>query len=59
MSRRARLQQFLVLAAFFYAVYWLVDDSPLIAAGWVIVGLLNLYTLRREAEARGDDAIDV
>ncbi|WP_167321088.1 hypothetical protein [Haloferax denitrificans] len=57
MSRRARLQQFLVLAAFLFAVYWVVDGSPLIAGGWVIVGLLNLYTLRREAEA-GDDTLD-
>ncbi|WP_199517483.1 hypothetical protein [Haloferax sp. Atlit-12N] len=58
MSRRTRLQQFLVLAAFLFAVYWIVDGSPLIAAGWVIVGLLNLYTLRRE-DAADDDAIDV
>ncbi|QOS12667.1 MULTISPECIES: hypothetical protein [Haloferax] len=58
MSRRSRLQQFLALGAFLFAVYWIVDGSPLIAVGWVIVGLLNLYTLRRDAEAV-DDAIDV
>ncbi|WP_198526154.1 hypothetical protein [Haloferax sp. ATB1] len=58
MSRRIRLQQFLVLAAFLFAVYWFVDGSALIAAGWVIVGLLNVYTLRREAEAE-DDALNV
>ncbi|WP_199522906.1 hypothetical protein [Haloferax sp. Atlit-6N] len=58
MSRRIRLQQFLALAAFVFAVYWIVDGSLLIAGGWVVVGLLNLYTLRRESEAE-DDALNV
>ncbi|MGB9956403.1 hypothetical protein ACOZ4B_08440 [Haloferax prahovense] len=58
MSRRSRLKQFLALGAFLFAVYWIVDGSPLIAAGWVIVGLLNVYTLRRESEAE-DDALNV
>ncbi|WP_199180585.1 hypothetical protein [Haloferax marisrubri] len=58
MSRRTRLQQFLVVAAFVFAVYWIVDGSLLIAGGWVVVGLLNVYTLRHE-DAADDDAIDV
>jgi len=42
-----------------FAVYWLVDGSPLIAVGSVTVGLLSPSALRRVAEAGDDDTIDV
>ncbi|ELZ65968.1 hypothetical protein C5B91_09320 [Haloferax sp. Atlit-10N] len=59
MSAHYRLYQVLGLSALLFAVYyWWLDDSPLIAAGWTVLGLWYLYALKGGVDQIDDDAVD-